>query len=233
MLAQIGGTTNKSKMKSRISLALGLLKAGHDPAQIVVKLALRKALLGCESVLDVGCGAAPNLRNLGVARCVGIEGYLSAVEEAQRRKTQDEIIHGDVRELSRHFSPGQFDACIALDVIEHLTKPDGIKLMEQMEKIATKKVVFFTPSGFLPQRHTANDDLQEHLSGWEAEEMRRFGYQVIGMLGPKSLRGEYHALKKRPAVFWGMVSLLGHCFSTKYHPENAAAILCVKTLARS
>ena len=220
-------------MKSRTSLALTLLKAGSDPAQILVKLALLKALLGCGSVLDVGCGAAPNLRQLGVSHCVGIEGYRPAFEEAQRRKTQDEIVHGDVRELTRHFRPGQFDACIALDVIEHLTKPDGMKLMQAMEVIAAKKVVLFTPSGFLLQRHATNDDLQEHLSGWEAAEMKRFGYDVVGLLGPKSLRGEYHALKKRPAIFWWMVSLLGHYFSTKYRPENAAAILCVKTIARS
>ena len=122
-----------------MSLALTLLKAGNDPAQITVKLALRKALLGCDSVLDVGCGTAANLRNLGVARCFGIEGYRPAYEEARRLNTQDEILLGDVRELTRHFRPGQFDACIALDVIEHLTKPEGIKLMQDMEKIATKK----------------------------------------------------------------------------------------------
>ena len=220
-------------MKSRLSLSLSLLKAGGDPSQIIMKLALRKALSGCENVLDVGCGAAANMRQLGVQHCVGIDGYQPDVEKARKQNTQDEIFLGDVRELSRYFRPGQFDACVALDVIEHLTKEDGIKLMREMEKMATKKVVFFTPSGFLPQRQSANDDLQAHLSGWEAEEMRRLGYDVIGMLGPKTLRGEYHALKKKPAVFWGIVSVLGQIFSSKNHPEKAAAILCVKTLGRS
>jgi hypothetical protein len=217
-------------MKSGTALTLELLKQKSDPAEIVVKLALRKALLGCKSVLDVGCGASPIMRQLGVSPLTGIEGYKPSVDQARKLNTHDEIIHGDARELDRHFRPKQFDACVALDVIEHLVKDDGIKLMRAMEKIAAKKAIFFTPSGFLPQRHAANDDLQEHLSGWEPSEMTGYGYNVTGLLGPKNLRGEYHAIKGRPRIWWGAVSLVGHFLQTRNHPEKAAAILCVKDL---
>ena len=147
-------------------------------------MALRKALDGCEDVLDVGCGKSTNLRWLDVKHSTGIDGYAPDLEEARRQKTHDELILGNVRELNNYFKPGQFDAVIAMDLIEHLTKEDGLRLIETMEKISRRKVIFFTPSGFLPQRHLNNDDLQEHLSGWEAEEMKQAGYQVIGMLGP-------------------------------------------------
>jgi Methyltransferase domain len=217
-------------MKSATQLALGLLKQGCDPSTIAVKLALRRALLGCQNVLDVGCGSSPAMRLIGVPHAVGIEGYQPAVDEAKKLHTHDQIIHGNVLELDRYFHPKQFDACVALDVIEHLVKPDGVKMMKGMERIAAKKVILFTPCGFLPQRHTANDDLQEHLSGWEPDEMRGYGYDVIGLLGPKKLRGEYHAIKGRPRAFWGVVSLLGHFLWTQNHPEKAAAILCVKDL---
>ena len=170
------------------------------------------------------------MRQLGVSHAVGIEGYQPSVDRAKQLNTHDDMIHGDVRELDRHFRPRQFDACVALDVIEHLSKPDGIKLMQGMEKIAAKKVIFFTPCGFLPQRHATNDDLQEHLSGWEPVEMNNYGYGVIGLLGPKKLRGEYHAIKGRPRIFWGIISLFGHFLWTRNHPEKAAAILCIKDL---
>ena len=219
-------------MKSSLGLIFSLLKQGADPNQISVKLALRNALAGCESVLDVGCGPAPTLRQLGVSRCIGIDGYQPDVEKAKERKTQDEIVLGDIRNLTQYFKPGQFDACIAMDVIEHLPKEDGLKLMREMESIAKRKVVFFTPSGFLPQRHSADSDLQEHLSGWEAEEMKGHGYAVAGMLGPKKWRGEYHALKGRPAVFWGLASLIAQLLWTKRRPDEAAAILCTKTILR-
>ncbi len=215
-------------MKSGATLTLQLLKQKTDPAEMAVKLALRKALLGCESVLDVGCGFSTTMRLIGVSHPVGIEGYKPSVDRAKQLNTHDEMIHGNVRELERYFRPKQFDACVALDVIEHLVKPDGVKLMRDMEKIAAKKVIFFTPCGFLPQRHTDNDDLQEHLSGWEPVEMNNYGYRVTGLLGPKKLRGEHHALKSRPRIFWGIVSLFGHFLWTRNHPEKAAAILCVK-----
>jgi hypothetical protein len=48
------------------------------------------------------------------------------------------------------------------------------------------------------------------------------------MLGLKSLRGEFHLLKGKPRFFWGIVSMLTHLFWTRWSPENAAAILCVK-----
>jgi hypothetical protein len=118
---------------------------------------------------------------------------------------------------------------IALDVIEHLTKEDGLRMMLSMEKIASRKVVFFTPSGFLPQHSFENNSLQEHLSGWEAEEMQKLGYQVQGLLGPKKLRGEMHVLKGRPRWFWAVVSLAAHFLWTQWAPSKAAAILCVKT----
>jgi SAM-dependent methyltransferase len=217
-------------MKSPIDLTWSLLKNEADPGQILVKLALRKALLGCQTVLDVGCGITPTLRQLRVPRHVGIEGYRPAFEEAQRQNTQDEIVCGDIRNLTDYFKPGQFDACVALDVIEHLPKADGLKLMQDMELVARRKVVFFTPNGFLPQRQSADSDLQAHFSGWEAEEMRSHGYDVFGMLGPKSLRGEYHLLKRRPKIFWSMVSTLDQIFRIHRRPEKAAAILCVKAL---
>ena len=215
-------------MRSPLTLIVQALKSGQDPNQILVRLALHQALKGCESVLDVGCGISPLLRQLGVPRAAGIDGYEPAFKEAQKQKLHDEITLGDVRELERHFKPGQFDACIAMDVIEHLPKEDGFKLMRNMELIAKKKVIFFTPNGFLPQRHAVDSDLQEHLSGWEAGEMQRQGYVVQGMLGPKSLRGEYHLLKRRPRVFWGLVSLVGQVSWVRRCPEKAAAILCVK-----
>lgn len=214
-----------------MKLALEWLGQGIDPAAILVRLAVRKQLLGCQRVLDVGCGSSSLLRSLGVPHPVGIEGYAPSVETARRLNTHDQIIHGDVRELDRHFQPKAFDACVSMDVIEHLHKPDGVKLMQDMESIAVKKVVLFTPSGFLPQRHAADDDLQEHLSGWAPSEMAGHGYRVTGFLGPKKLRGELHVIKYRPRVLWGMISLLGHFLWTRGHPEKAAAILCVKNLA--
>lgn len=220
-------------MKSRLTIIAELLMQGFDPNAILFRLALRRALIGCDSVLDVGCGVSAKLRQLGVPNTTGFEGYQPDFEEAKRQNTHNQIIQGDARNLAGYFPPKQFDACIALDVIEHFTKEDGLKLMHDMEKLAKKKVVFFTPKGFLPQRHAADDDLQVHLSGWEPDEMKGYGYEVFGQLGPKFLRGEGHILKKRPAIFWGLVSWACQIAWIDSHPDEAAAIFCIKTLSAS
>ncbi len=217
-------------MRSRIGLFFALLKQGDAPSQILVKLAVRDALAECESVLDVGCGTSALLRQIGIKHTVGIEGYKPAFEKASQRKTHDQIVFGDVRNLLSYFQPRQFDACMALDVIEHLRKLDGLKLLDAMETIARRTVVIFTPNGFLPQKHLAADDLEEHLSGWEVAEMKQLGYEVKGMLGPKGLRTEHYALTRRPAFFWALVGLASDIFWTRSQPEKAAAILCVKSL---
>jgi SAM-dependent methyltransferase len=214
--------------RSRTSVVMTLLRKGVTPSQIVTILQIRKALKNCREVLDVGCGPDSALSLLGFDRLVGIEGYAPSVEAAKKNRTHHEIVQGDVRHLETQFQAGQFDACVALDLIEHLTKEDGRRLMANMEKLARRKVVFLTPNGFLPQSHAEQADLQEHLSGWEPLEMRSYGYTVAGVLGPKGLRGPYHHLRRKPGALWGVISLLGHFLYTRWIPARAAAILCVK-----
>jgi len=192
---------------------------------------LRHTLQPCRSVLDVGCGNLSPLRALTVETLVGVEGFEPALQEAKAHATHDEFLLGDVRRLGALLEERRFDGCVALDLIEHLPKESGWQLLDDLEQVATRKVVIFTPNGFLPQ--AGHGDLQEHLSGWTPEEMRNRGYDVIGFYGHKSLRGEYHRLKGRPKIFWAVVSLLSQALITRRRPEKAAAIYCVKNVSRS
>lgn len=212
-------------MISRTRLLLRLLRRGFDPCQIFSWLELRRALAGCQSILDVGCGEASNLPLLECSDLTGIEGYEPSFESAKQKGTHHALVLGDIRKLDEIFRSGQFDACVALDVIEHLSKEEGLKFLRDMERIAARAVVLTTPNGFLPQRHADRDDLQEHLSGWETAEFQALGYRVVGLLGPKRLRGEYHALRFRPKAVWGLIAWLGHVFWTRARPESAAALL--------
>jgi SAM-dependent methyltransferase len=201
-----------------------------NPALPALIGGLRTSLSTCQDVLDVGCGKNSPLRFVHKVQLVGIDGFPPAIEEAKALGTHDEYFTGDVTHLRERFPERKFDACVALDVIEHLPKADGWRLLEAMEKLATRRVVIFTPNGFVPQ-HSQNGDLQEHLSGWTADDFRARGYQVFGMCGPKSLRGEYHIIKYQPRAFWALVSLVMDYAYTRSHPEGAAAILAVKELS--
>lgn len=216
-------------MRGRISLFLTLLKQGFDPNQIYRRMMVQSALRGHEQVLDVGCGQSMDLRWFGLEKTTGIEAYRPSYELAVSKKTHGELVFGDVRELDKYFKPGQFEACISVDVIEHVTKEEGLKMMRDMEQIARERIVIITPNGWMNQEHTEEGDLQKHYSAWDAKEMQSYGYEVFGMLGPKSLRAESHDLKYRPKALWGMVSLGAQILWGKQDPVNASSILCIKT----
>lgn len=216
-------------MHSRTKFIRSLLKHGFSISQILTYLQIRSALADCRSVLDIGCGPDSVMQYFGCERLVGFEGYAPAVEEARKRGTHHQMVLGDVRNLGESFKPREFDAIVALDLIEHLPKEDGLKMLQSMEQISSKKVLLITPNGFLPQGNTEQGDLQQHLSGWDTDDMTNLGYRVEGLLGPKSLRGEYHRIKKHPRAFWAVISLLAQMTATKGNPRNSAAILCVKS----
>jgi 2-polyprenyl-3-methyl-5-hydroxy-6-metoxy-1,4-benzoquinol methylase len=200
-----------------------------NPAFLALILEIRQTLKDCATVLDLGCGDNSPMRFLNTAKITGVDGYEPALTMAQARGTHDEYHLADVRKVDQLFGDRRFDACIALDVIEHLTKPDGLQMLAAIERLATKRVVIFTPNGFVPQQ-SKNGDLQEHLSGWLPDEMSKRGYRVIGMHGPKSLRGEYARLKHRPKALWGMASVMAHYFYTRQRPEKSFSIFCCKHL---
>jgi len=204
-------------------------EAIYNPGLFAVVAELRRVLWDCQSILDLGCGQNSPVKFLPDRHLVGVDGFEPDLKKARERGTHDEYICGDVRHAVDLVPGRKFDACIALDVIEHLTKEDGWQMLKSMEQLATKCVVIFTPNGFVPQ-FSQDGDLQQHLSGWEVPEMRQAGYRVIGMSGPKGLRGEKAALKYRPRAFWWLVSALGHYGYSRRRPEKAFSIFCTKEM---
>ena len=195
---------------------------------------LEKEVSGCESLLDVGCGFQSPISYFShkISHTVGLDMYESAIERSREAGIHKSYITGNVMELDSLFPEKSFDCVVASDLIEHLTKEDGHKLLEMMERIAVKKVVVYTPNGFLPQQEFDGNSLQVHISGWEIDEMRKLGFSVTGINGYRKLRGEFAAIKYKPKVFWGRISLLSQIFTTK-NPRNAFGILCVKHLQNS
>jgi Methyltransferase domain len=194
---------------------------------------LEKEVVGsCDTLLDVGCGANSPVRTFSgkLKYTVGIDLYQPSIAASQTLGIHDHYECLDVLRLLERFDAKSFDCVVALDLIEHLHKEDGDRLLQNMEHIAKKKVVVFTPSGFLRQSRVDANDLQEHLSGWSAEEMRQKGYRVYGVNGWKSLRGDRAKIKFWPKWFWVIFSKLTQLV-VQNSPEHAFQILCIKTLS--
>jgi hypothetical protein len=202
----------------------------RNPASLALVLELRRTLRGCRTILDLGCGWNSPAKFLHEPEVlVGVDGYKPDLDKAKLHGTHDEYVSGDVRGAAALFPGRKFDACIAMDVIEHLTKDDGLQMLRSMEQLAGKRVVIFTPNGFVPQ-FSEDGNLQQHLSGWEVAEMQKMGYEVVGMHGPKGLRGEKAMLKYRPRPVWSLASVIGHYLYTRQRPETAFSIFCTKKM---
>lgn len=193
-------------------------------------LALDRLLAGCDSVLDLGCGKNSPLRILEKKKLsVGVDAYAPYIRRSRKKKIHDKYYIMDVLQINERFKPKSFDAVLALDLIEHLQKSDGKKLLSKMEKIARKKVVILTPNGFIKQEDDETR-LQEHLSGWTIGDFKKKGYKIEGMYGLKFLRGEKAELRFRPKFFWGAISELTHYLYTKNNPKYSFSLLCYKNI---
>ena len=189
---------------------------------------LQKAIGDAGSVLDVGCGTdSPVGRIPRTFHSIGVDIYAPSLEDSRQKRLHDEYHELDVLEIDRAFAPRSIDAIVASDLIEHLRKPDGDTLLEKMERVARKRVIIFTPNGFLPQGDVGGNPWQRHLSGWTPAEMRSRGFRVIGVNGWKPLRGALAAPRWRPRLFWQCVSDLTEPL-VRRHPEHAFQMLCVK-----
>jgi SAM-dependent methyltransferase len=87
------------------------------------------------------------------------------------------------------FRYDDFDLVVALDLIEHLTKSDGYRLLYHLNRLTECSVVQ-TPNGFLWQPPFAANPFQAHISGWKPSELKALGWRrQYGLGGSKLLVG--------------------------------------------
>ncbi len=190
---------------------------------------LEKAVNGCETLLDLGCGFSSPIKSFSKKLfCAGVDIHVPSVENSKVEKIHDEYHTMDVLDIEKNFKTGSFDCVLASEIIEHLEKEDGIRLMEMMEKIAGKRVIIFTPNGFLKQDEYDDNPWQIHKSGWNVKEMRDKGYEVIGINGWKPLRTE-RSVTIRPKDFWAVISDITQIY-LRNNPEKAFQIICIKEM---
>lgn len=149
---------------------------------------LEKELQENDTVLDLGCGKNSPLRHCRVSYSVGIDLFEPYLKESKKKRIHNDYVLADVRNLP--FAHKSFDVVACIDILEHLTKKEGYKLIKNVEQIAKKKIIILTPNGFLPQAQYDKNVLQIHKSGWTIDEFKRLGFDVKGINGLKFFRGE-------------------------------------------
>ena len=130
-------------------------------------------LIECRSVLDVGAGVRP-MRWYIPERHVCLEPYepyATVLRGAGFEVLPETALEGLQRLVD---TLGKFEAVYLLDVIEHMEKEEGQRVVNLAQQLAATQVVVYTPDGFKAQT-TDNwgyegHEWQTHRSGWTPDD---------------------------------------------------------------
>ena len=155
-------------------------------------------------ILDIGAGPAtvwerPSIRKLSRYKTIEVTTFdanQSIVPSEDVNSLVKKRLFGIAPEDLREIPDNSYDLVTAYDVIEHLPKHDGYKLLYQINRISRHTSVIFTPNGFLWQPPSTNNEFNQHISGWKPNELREMGWtKVRGHTGLRINFGPYGVAK--------------------------------------
>lgn len=188
---------------------------------------IARALKGCKSVLDIGCGKGELMRSMKRrvdTSSVGLELYLPDLHEAKKKRSHHDFILADARRLP--IRPKSFDGVLCSQVIEHLDKSEGLTIVEQVEVISKFRVVIGTTVGYIPylpfDSENGNNPFQVHKSGWSPEFFILRGYHIV-FQGLKLAYGPQGIMRGVPRALRHMLSLVSYLIAPiLYFTSNLA-----------
>jgi len=199
---------------------------------------LQRELKNCKTVLDLGCGPSSPLQYCkNIKYSVGVEMFHSYLKKSKEKQIHSEYLEKKIEGLD--FPENSFDAVVMIEVLEHLSKKEGKRILKKAERWAKEKIVVSTPNGFIKQKAVDNNPLQEHLSGWNIEEIKKMGFKCHGLAGLKFLRQEVQndtmgddlmtSIRFCPRFFWFIVASFSQII-TYFLPRLAFELFSIKKI---
>lgn len=198
-----------------------------------------------EVVLDIGPGIQPQqfVKKPYVHICV--DAHRPYLERLKREVADDPkyvFINSPWEQAVAMLPDKSVDTVFALDFIEHLEKPDGLRLLREAERVARRQVLIYTPHGFFPQSYDDPEKhdrwgmdggfWQTHRSGWELED---FGEQWEFVVCPDFILVDEHdqPMETPMGGLWAFRNLSA-AGERRYHvmQDNSAWAHLKKTLER-
>jgi len=140
------------------------------------------------TLLDVGCGrhgpTTEVIRHLEL-KATGIDIFEPNVIEA--RGFYHNTVVGDARGLP--FKDNSFDAVTSIEMLEHLDKSDGQKVLSELKRVCRGVLIISTPIGNNGHQDYYGNSHEEHKYIWSVGELREQGLSVRG-IGLRGLSGD-------------------------------------------
>jgi ubiquinone/menaquinone biosynthesis C-methylase UbiE len=149
--------------------------------------------------LEVGCGYRARAAR-GARVYVGVDVHEPYLDQAQRRYPAQIFMLASWRALEV-FQDGTFDACYAIDVIEHLTRTEGKQLLKEAARVAR------ATAGWMPQSSgnglpSGDPDSQRHRSAWTPSDFP--GWQIKAFRDFHRQLADGTPLERPIGAFWAV-----------------------------
>lgn len=135
------------------------------------------------TILDLGSGKGINgflirlSRYLQNAKLIGLEINDEYIKFCKKYNIYDEIIKKSLPILP--FEDKSASLVLCTEVIEHLTRKDGLKLLNEIDRVCSGRVIITTPNIYFETMPGDPDD--KHLSFWTIRDFKSRGYRVYGI----------------------------------------------------
>ena len=140
------------------------------------------------SVVSLGCGIGITESNFKCASIDGVDIFDYRLNHFLKNwdAVKGNFTIGDIRKIDEIVKEKSYDVVLCLDIIEHLEKEEGEKLIKDAESIARKAIVFYTPIKWDTNEKAVKDNklwsygnnYNLHKSLWTVREFMNKGYEV-------------------------------------------------------
>ncbi|OGM21477.1 hypothetical protein A2955_00995 [Candidatus Woesebacteria bacterium RIFCSPLOWO2_01_FULL_37_19] len=175
-------------------------------------------------ILDVGCGKGINAylirvtRDLSGSTLVGLDINKDYLDFCKKFNIYDNLVKQNLPKLP--FKDKSIDFLLCTEVIEHLKKKDGEKLLKEIDRVCRGRALITTPNvvfGTIPNKYE-----DSHNSDWRSPDFRGFGYKVYGIGFKTTVLHNDPLLKIKQALYF---------FATPFAyfiPQISGILVCVK-----
>jgi glycosyltransferase involved in cell wall biosynthesis len=177
---------------------------------------LRLKVVPARSVLDIGTGIRPQtLVSSEVHVCVEpFEPYVERLRQDVGDDARFILLRATWDQVIPLLPDNSIDSVVALDVIEHLRRREGVRFLAEALRVARRQVIIFTPLGFYRQSYRkgqrdrwgmAGGHWQTHRSGWMPDDFAG-NWEVIACADFHDLDDLGRPLAQPFGAFWAIYS---------------------------
>ncbi|WP_192710238.1 methyltransferase domain-containing protein [Methylobacterium sp. OAE515] len=167
-------------------------------------------------VLDIGCGVRSQQFVLPkFLICVEPFHEYRGILKRNFKDCDCVIIPTDALTALEAMPNQSVDTVFLLDVIEHITRDEGLRVISECERVARAQIVVYTPLGYMPQEikdgekdawNLNGGSFQQHKSGWTPEDFPEYDILVCEDLHKSDFKGQamddafggFYAIRRQP-----------------------------------